>query len=291
MATGTLRLYHAFVALVVPLSLVAREGTRTFLVDWSPLIAFWLGYDRLRLVQRFLLSRVAAEWPYHLEKAAFSWLGGGEVPAHAWRTWLATHSASPFIAALSVAAQCVYLSHLFVLPLLLMILWMNGRANPDSRREFLAYVRAFTVLHVLGLTLYLSLPVAPPWWVSLHGMAAPTPELLAQSNLRDAIEGVISQRLISNASQWFAAVPSLHGAYPVLLLMLARRRRSNLAVAAFGIYGIAVWLATIALNLHYVIDLIAGLVVATLSYAGAGWIDRTLQLRRPVADAGSSASG
>jgi hypothetical protein len=265
-ATGTVRPYHWVMLAVVPVVLLARDSARGFLLDWAPIIAFWLIYDRLRLVQRLLLARVAVVWPFDLEQALFGWLGNGDVPAHYWRRWLAGHIASPLWSGISVGAQLVYFSHLFIFPGLLLALWLRGRTREIDRNRFLVHVRAFTLLHAIGILTYILLPVAPPWWVSLHGLTMPTPELFANTDIHAAMDGAIIQRLIGNASQWFAAVPSLHGAYPVLLVLLQLRNGSKQLALAFAIYGLAMFAATVALNQHYIIDLLAGAVAALLAF-------------------------
>jgi hypothetical protein len=92
--TGTARPYHWFMLLIIPLAFLAAERCRRFFLDWAPLVAFWLIYDRLRLLQPLLLHRVAVAWPYQLERWVFGDLFGGEVPAHAARVWLAAQSAT-----------------------------------------------------------------------------------------------------------------------------------------------------------------------------------------------------
>ena len=127
-------------------------------------------------------------------------------------------------------------------------------------------MRAFFALHVLGICIYLLLPVAPPWWIGLYGMAQPSAELLAQTKMSAAMDGVIVQNLIQNASQWFAAVPSLHGAYPVLLLLLALKDRSRLTICLLSVYAAAMWITTVVLNQHYIVNLLAGAVIALIAW-------------------------
>jgi hypothetical protein len=264
-ATHTIRPYHWFMLCIIPLALLAREGTRTFLFEWAPVIGFWLIYDRLRLIQHLLLPRVAVAWPYDVEKLMFGWLGNGDVPAHAWRHFLAVQSSNPAWGAISVAAQLVYFSHLVVFPALLLVLWIRGRTRRQERQIFWQHLRAFTVLHILGIVTYIAMPVAPPWWVSIHGITQPDPQLLAATNIQLAMDGVIIQRLIGNASQWFAAVPSLHGAYPVLLYILWRNSGVRRVPLMIAFYGLAMFAATVALNQHYIIDLLAGAAVAVIA--------------------------
>jgi membrane-associated phospholipid phosphatase len=179
---------------------------------------------------------------------------------------------------LSWTAQLVYLSHLFLVPLLFMWLWMRGRADLRSQTRFHRMMRAFAYLNFAAIAIYLLLPVAPPWWVSLYGMAQPTTDLLARMRIGSAMDGRLVTALIHNAAQWFAAVPSLHGAYPVLLLLLTLRERKRRLIAALIIYALAMWAATVALNQHYIIDLIAGGLLAGVAWFVGEWQGRRASL-------------
>jgi membrane-associated phospholipid phosphatase len=287
-ATHTVRAYHWFMLAVIPASLLAAERGRQFFLDWSPLFAFWLVYDRLRLLQPLLFGRVAVDTPYAIERWAFGWLAGGDVPAHAARAWLSSQQANWLGPTIGWAAQIVYFSHLFLVPLLFVWLWRRGQSDQVYRARFIAYLRAFTVMNFMAIAIYLLLPVAPPWWISLYGTAQPTAELVAQAKMTAAMDGALIQRMIQNASQWFAAVPSLHGAYPVLLGLLAikaggrrpeagsrelirgglltTKTRSRLMMALILIYGTAMWAATVLLNQHYIIDLMAGAIIAFVAW-------------------------
>lgn len=261
-ATHTVRPYHWFLLATIPAALFAPERGRQFFLDWSPLIAFWLVYDRLRLLQPLLLDRVSVETPFLVERWAFGWLAGGEVPAHAARAWLASYSGRPFGLIASWLFQLIYFSHIFTVPVLISWLWFCGRSNIKYRERFVRHMLAFAVLSFSAIIIYLLLPVAPPWWVSLHGMTRPTEALVAQTNIATAMDGKLIQGMIKNAAQWFAAVPSLHGAYPVLLILLALRDRKRLIIALMIFYGAAMWVATVILNQHYVLDLMAGAIIA-----------------------------
>jgi membrane-associated phospholipid phosphatase len=270
-ATRTVRPYHWFMLIIIPAAFLAAERCRRFFLDWAPLVAFWLVYDRLRLLQPGLLNRVAVTWPYELERWLFGSLCGGDVPAHTTRAWLAAHSSTALGASLSWAAQLVYLSHIFLVPLLFLWLWVRGRADLQSQARFHRMMRAFAYLNFAAILIYLLVPVAPPWWVSLYGMAQPTSDLLAQMRMSSAMDGKLVTALIHNAAQWFAAVPSLHGAYPVLLFLLTLRERNKRMLAVLMAYAIAMWAATVMLNQHYIIDLIAGGLLACTAWLVGEW--------------------
>jgi inositol phosphorylceramide synthase catalytic subunit len=265
-STHTIRSYHWFLLAVIPAAVLTADRGRQFFLDWAPLFAFWLVYDRLRLLQPLLINRVSVETPYALERWAFGWLTGGQAPAHAARAWLASSAGEVAGPVISWAAQLVYLSHLFALPIFLIWLWVRGKSSAIHRERFTRHIIAFSAMSFMAIIIYLLLPVAPPWWVSLHGIAKPTPELLAETKINAAMDGALIQGMIKNAAQWFAAVPSLHGAYPTLLFLLGLRDRSRKALELILVYGVAMWAATVMLNQHYIIDLIAGALIAIAAW-------------------------
>jgi hypothetical protein len=269
-ATHTLRTYHWLLLLMIPGALAAAERGRRLFFDWAPLVVTWLTYDRLRLVQPLLLSRVAVEGPHAIERWLFGWMAAGEVPAHAARAWLAAHSGSALGSTLLLTAQLVYFSHLFSYPLLFLIWWTRGRTRGRDRERFTRHIWAFTALNAFGFLGYILLPLAPPWWVTLYGTAQPTQALVTSAQLTQAMDGAIIQRMIATAPNWFAAFPSLHGGYPVLLFLLNWRDGSRALLATVAVYGVAMWAATVLLNQHYIIDLIAGglLAVALAAFFG-----------------------
>ncbi len=274
--THTLKIYHWFLLLAIPGAIFAAERGRRFFLDWLPLFAFWLGYDRLRLVQPFLLSRVIVETPHKLEIWLFGWLFADRTPPHAVRLWLAGHAGDWYGQALSLAAQLIYLSHIFIFPLLMLFWWLRSAWFGDSREIFVRHLKAFTILNGLAIVTYLVMPVAPPWWVSLYGHGQPTAELVGQTQIAAAMDGALIQKMIATAPMWFGAVPSLHGAYPVLFFLLAFRKRKALRLTAIALYGAAMWFSTVALNQHYLIDLLAGAGFALAAF----WLSERLPLRR-----------
>jgi membrane-associated phospholipid phosphatase len=275
--THTLRLYHWFMLLAIPAAIFAAERGKRFFIDWMPLFAFWLGYDRLRLVQPYLLARVSVDLPFQIERWMFGWLVAGEAPPHALRAWLAAHSGEVLGNAISFTAQLIYLSHLIIFPALMFIWWTKSEWCKGNRENFSRYVKAFTLLHALAILGYLLLPVAPPWWVSLYGNAHPSAELVAQTNLAMAMDGALVQRMIQTAPMWFGAVPSLHGAYPVLFFLLAWRNRKPWLLTVIAIYGLMMWASTVILNQHYIIDLLAGALTAFAAYKLSEWLQKKRQ--------------
>src|SRR5215471_1256745 len=182
LATKSVHLYHWFMLLAIPAALLSAERGRRFFLDWAPLFAFWLVYDRLRLLQPLLYSRVEIERPYLLEQKLFGWMVRGDIPAHEAQAWFAAdHSA--LVKAIQWAAQIIYFSHLFLVPLAIAGLWFRGMTRERSRSSFERHLRAFTVLNFSAIASYLLIPVAPPWWITLNGMVQPNADLVLHADM------------------------------------------------------------------------------------------------------------
>jgi inositol phosphorylceramide synthase catalytic subunit len=81
--------------------------------------------------------------------------------------------------------------------------------------------------------------------------------------------------MIGTAPMWFGAVPSLHGAYPVLFFLLAWRHRNRWLLTLIAMYGAMMWAATVVLNQHYIIDLLAGAAAAFTAYGLASFYEKS----------------
>ena len=265
--THTIRFYHWLILLVIPAVILAAERGKRFFLDWSPLFAFWLAYDCLRLLQPFMLSRVFVTGPYKIEQYLFQWIGGDGIPAHSGKTWFAANTGNLFCTGFQFVEQCIYLSHLFVMPVILVFLWVIGLSNTKRRNHFVSLMTALTILNVLGILGYIIVPTAPPWWISTHGLTQPTLALMKQTDVAMGMDGPIIRHMIATAPQWFAAIPSMHGAYPMLLLLMVRHLKFNkLVLLLIVVYGALMWTATVVLNQHYIIDLLIGGALAVIAF-------------------------
>jgi membrane-associated phospholipid phosphatase len=72
-----------------------------------------------------------------------------------------------------------------------------------------------------------------------------------------------------------AAVPSLHTAYSLLVVVFAFAWRRRVGLA-FVVYPVLMWFTIVYFADHYVFDLVVGAVYAIAAWIVAGWL-----LRRP----------
>lgn len=237
-------------AIGIGLAASGRKNARRFLLDWFPLLLFWMGYDAMRGFADEILPRVTLREVYELEQSLFGWIAGGEVPAI---FFLELLEESRWKMPVNTIADLIYWSHFVVVPAYMLYLWWNPPTPPRFRK----FVVGLTILHALALATYILFPVAPPWYVFQNGFQQPELHWLDPYRMNPP---AIFQRIWMANPNWFAAVPSLHGAYPIFLWCLvepspgARRR--------VAIYAAAVWLATIVRGHHYIVDLILGALYA-----------------------------
>jgi len=265
---GKLGWQHLALALLLWACLTSLGAPRRFVRDWWPMIAFWLTYDGMRLFSASLYPRVAVRAPFEWELALFPAPGVTTWPFYLTR-WLEANQAELGPRLLAHFLTAVYYTQLCGIPLVLLTLWLRG-----SDRLFRQLVWSLTALHVFTIPLYLGYPAAPPWWVYDNGFSAPTPD----SSMPHLAPGSALGFLFRLSPNRFAAIPSLHGAYPVVLtFVLARAAAPAGWVAAAAFYAASMVLACVMLNQHYVVDLVIGTALAACApFVG----DRLYQAQR-----------
>src|SRR3954471_8618680 len=248
--------------------------------DWLPLFAVLFAYDLLRGVAPAIGSRLAhlptlqadVNNPAITEKAHLTepirgdeLLFGGHVPT----VWLQQHLyAAGHVHWYDAVAVPVYFSHFFVSLGVAVLLWALG--SPLSRR----YVWTLVTLTVVTLATYALFPAAPPWMAGLpSNHALPEVARVVPDTLR-ALGGHTVNSAVERGAAYsnrVAAMPSLHGAIPLMLLLFAWplvRRRWRVLLAA---YVVAMLLTLVYSGAHYVTDIVVGYVYAAVSVYGVSW--------------------
>ncbi|MBN1348252.1 inositol phosphorylceramide synthase [candidate division KSB1 bacterium] len=281
---------------------LGKERAKRFLIDWSPFILGWIGYDMMRGVADSVRGTIHVEGPYWGELFCFGWLFNGKIPAFWFQDLQATMNGPIFQAIeqkllyplfgglvsldqlahfqvlakgsilrslIDVISANFYAAH-FATPLLLgWIIWHTV----DDRRLFYRFVYTLTVLNVFALITFMLYPAAPPWYVMKEGFLPPNVtydygifSAGALVNIDNMINANFFTTLWDNFNaNLFAAIPSLHGAYPLVIAYVASLRFKRHR-KWFYIYPVGTWFATVYLNQHYIIDLIIGASYAFVAY-------------------------
>jgi membrane-associated phospholipid phosphatase len=134
------------------------------------------------------------------------------------------------------------------------------------RELFQRYVYLFVGILAMGLLIYLIFPAAPPWVASLRGHLDPTYKIVTEvgSELNVNIYSYFEGRI--RDSNPVAAMPSIHMAVSVAVLLIACRVNLVLGLCAL-VYNLAMAFSLVYAGEHYLVDLAAGVLVTLFVYA------------------------
>lgn len=234
-----------------------NEKTRLFLKNISVWLFYWMLYDSLRVAPNWSVNAVHIQDLYDFDK---KWFGIQHDNVRlTLNEWCALHTQPE----LDLLAGAFYISWV-PLPALLAV-WLYWR----DRSLFLRFSWCFFVVNLIGFWIYYLYPAAPPWYVAENGFAfnPDVPRSAAGLNRVDELLGIdLFHSIYTRNSNVFAAMPSLHSAYPLVALLYAFKTRRAWLIATFSITSVGIWLAAIYTNHHYILDVAAGIAVAALGY-------------------------
>ena len=234
---------------------LASAITRKFVLGFSVFIVFWIIFDYMKAFPNYLFNEVSIE---QLHEAEVRWFG---VLSHGERVTLSDYFRENNFVWADILAGLFYLCWIPVpLGFAAFLFFKN-------RREFLYFSLTFLLTNLLGFVVYYTYPAAPPWYVQLHGFTfiASTPGNTAGLIRFDQIFHInIFQQLYSKSSNVFAAMPSLHSAYPLLVAVFGIRNKLGMVNVLFAIITIGIWMAAVYSSHHYLLDVLAGVAVAIL---------------------------
>jgi membrane-associated phospholipid phosphatase len=157
-------------------------------------------------------------------------------------------------------------------------------ADYPAMRRFMG---AFLAMNIAAFVTYHLYPAAPPWYFHAHGCAVDLTSRASEGpNLArvDAWLGVsYFGGFYGRSNDVFGAVPSLHVAYPLLIMLEGWRPFGTIRGAALlkwplrlGAAFFSVWMcvAAVYLDHHWVIDVLVGIgfaLVAFAAFRGARW--------------------
>ncbi len=245
-----------------------RGWARGVVLEWLPLALVLWAYDLLRGQADGLLFQAHVTPQIDAERLVFF----GTVPT----VWLQDHlwNGSWDLRCWDYAAWGVYVSYFLATSLLAGVLWFV------ARERFRRYVASVALLAFMGFATYALFPAAPPWLASQEGQLEWTTRTI----------GIVSGHipildfagLFERGSEYanpVAAVPSLHGAYTLLVAIflwpIARRARPLLVA-----YPIAMAWALAYTAEHYVVDVLLGWAYCMLAVLAVNRAAEWLAARR-----------
>lgn len=234
----------------------ATEDSRKVLIALIPVAIYWLLYDSMRVYPNYLFNEVHIIQPYELEKSLFGILSNGEVLTP--NEYMQLHHNK----GLDVLTALFYLCWIPVPIGYMVYLYFRGK------ELLIPFSMVFLLVNILGIIGYYLYPAAPPWYVEQYGFEfiANTRGYAAGLLNFDEIMGITMFRdMYDKNANVFAAIPSLHSAFPVILTYFGWKKGLKWGTLAFGIITLGIWFSAIYTNHHYIIDVLLGGLCAVLA--------------------------
>lgn len=229
------------------------QVSRRVIIGFSIFIVYWIIFDYMKALPNYLFNDVDIAGIYHLEKSFFGILYDGSLltPNEFFYAERKTF--------LDVMSGVFYLTWVPV-PLAFALYLFFKR-----KEQFLHFSLSFLFINILGFIVYYIHPAAPPWYVQQFGFEFNPVTLGNTAGLArfDSYFGVeIFKSIYAKSSNVFAAMPSLHSSYPVLVVYYGIKNRLGAVNILFSVIMVGIWFAAVYSGHHYLLDVLAGIVCA-----------------------------
>ena len=234
-------------------SIQAWRGWGRMVLEWLPLLALLIVYDYLRGAVSVADPQAHVGPQLAIDKA----IGLGHVPT----VWLQDHLYDPdHLRVWDVAIWLTYLSHFFTIWIVAALLW---KLRHDRFGRYAATVVTLTLMAFLTYWLY---PAQPPWLAANLNEIGPVDKIVptvwnhlgvrTAGDLFETGDGLVNL---------VAAMPSLHAAYPMMLLMFFWCDGLKYRIG-FGLYTLMMGFTLVYGGEHFITDVLFGWLYAGIAF-------------------------
>lgn len=254
--------------LALSLTDIGRWG-RGMLVDWLPLGLLLLFYDTSRGVSGWLGIPIHSQLQIHADQLLF---GRRLVPVALQQLLHRGDAVAPW----DYPLFAVYMTHFFMALLVAGTLWRL--AYPRFRQ----FRNRLVALNGLGFLTYVLYPAQPPWMASqAHGHPRIIHRVIVQTWNHVGLH--TANTVFEQGSAFYnqvAAVPSMHAAITLLILLFFWRGAPAWVRVLLVTYVLAMAFALVYSGEHYVFDILLGWLYAGAVVGGAAVL-RAARSRQP----------
>jgi hypothetical protein len=237
---------------------------RRFIIGFSIFIVYWILFDYMKAFPNYHFNNVHIQDLYNAEKLLFGFNLNGTIttPNEYWlqhgNTFLDILTGIFYLCWIPV--PLAFAAYLFF----------------KNKRVFLHFSFTFVLVNMIGFIIYYIYPAAPPWYYQLNGANFIPCTLGNTAGLHKFDECFnidVFHGLYSKSSNVFAAMPSLHSSYPLIVLYFGIKQKMVWMNLVFGLIAAGIWFAAVYTSHHYVIDVLAGIICAV---TGIGIFEKIL---------------
>lgn len=250
------RIDHLYLVIFFNSLIFINKTTRNICISMVFFWIYWIIYDSLRVYPNYLLNEVHVQQPYDFELKYFGiWSEGVKMTLNEY-FFKIQNSFLDFIAGAFYLtwvplpiAYCFYL-------------------YKKDKRMVISFSACFLFANLVGFVIYYMYPAAAPWYVAKYGFIEnfSLPGDAAGLSRFDDIIGInIFGNMYNKNANVFAAIPSLHCAYPIVLFYFGLKIRYKVLSIIFFIDIFGIWFAAIYTSHHYLIDSLLGGLCAVIA--------------------------
>jgi membrane-associated phospholipid phosphatase len=217
-------------------------------LDFARQVAIWLGFYFGYLAVRGLVDRN----PTKAVLNGMNVIGFEQRTLHHLWEQTAQRIADSSHVLLTAAAWTYWNSEFTVIGLTLLFVYLR------RHERFARFRNTILLANVIGLIGYIVMPTAPPWMFASYGF----------------VDGVNhSSGLVGAMANPYAAMPSLHAADALIVgVCMFRVCRHWWSKALWALWPAWVWFCVMATANHYLLDVMAGIVVALIALKAVSWL-------------------
>lgn len=263
-------IWGAFVAWDVQ---APREWHMRFPRDWWPVLLGLVIYWFTRGLVDELGLPVHVQMPIDVDTWLAGLFGGTGTPTEILQSaWCADPCTSDLPHRwYDTVLTTVYASHFLVGLTLAAVLWVR------SRVEWWRWMRRYLAINYAALAIYLTYPMAPPWMASRDGFIGEVHRITSRGWSGTGLDR--ANIVLQGMGNQVAAMPSLHAGIAFLVALHGVQRLRHPLRWLLLAYPAAMSLALVYFAEHYVVDVVAGgLLALAVTLAVGRWERRT----RPV---------
>jgi membrane-associated phospholipid phosphatase len=247
-----------------------RRYARGVILDWLPFFGIIVAYDILR----GMADPSVEEAHYAQQVGVERFLFDGRLPTLWLQDRLWDFPANGVIHVYDYLCWAVYNTHFVTTVLVAAVLWKVDRAR------FLRFRTMVALLAFSGMLTFAAFPTLPPWLAFEQGHISEVPRVMQAVWHHTGLRG--SGNIFENGAEWVnpvAAWPSLHSAYPMLLMLFfwsSGRAVRTLLIA----YVLAMGFVLVYSGEHYFVDIIGGWAYGAAAFMATTFAYRIVEQRR-----------
>lgn len=246
---GEMRWEQVALMVLMPALAYRSERTRRLFLAVFPLALLGLAYDGMRYVRDVGLSpsRVHVCDLRAIESSIFG------RPGWTVHDWLQTHPSDW----LDRACAIPYGTFLFVTIGFALFLYVRA-----PRESVLRFGWTFFTMSLLGFVTYHLYPAAPPWYFHAHGCTVDLATRASEGPNLARVDAWLGTSffggLYGRSTDVFGSVPSLHVAYPLLIVLEGWRWLRPAGRIAAIVFAVWMSAAAVYLDHHWIVDVVLG---------------------------------